>query len=102
MKERTYYTQEFKIGAVRLVIDEKMTVPAAAKDLGISHYTLSNWVYAAKKKGKDAFPGQGKLSPEDQRIRDLERRLRRAEMERDLLKKTIAFFAEQDQKNMLP
>lgn len=99
--ERKWYTDEFKRGAVKLVIDEGMTLKAAAKDLGINPSTLANWVYSKEEKGKDAFPGSGNLSPSNQRIRDLERRLKRAEMERDLLKKTIAFFAAQDQKNML-
>lgn len=93
------YTKEYKLGAVKLVVDEGVSPAKAAKDLGISYCTLKNWVYAFRKNKADAFPGKGNLLPADQRVVDLEKRLRRAEMERDILKKTIVFFAELDRKN---
>jgi transposase-like protein len=40
-----------------------------------------------------AFPGNGKLSPEQQRIRELERQVQRLEMEKAILKKATVFFA---------
>ena len=100
VKKQTY-TKEFKLGAVKLVVDRGITPSEAAKDLGVSYYTLKNWLNAFKKNREDSFPGQGNLLTEDQRIRDLEKKLKRAEMERDLLKKTIGFFAELDRKSSL-
>ncbi len=100
--KKNQYTKEFKLGAVKLVVDQGVPPLKAAKDLGISFYTLKNWIHAFRQSGRDSFPGKGNLLPEDQRIADLEKKLRRAEMERDLLKKTIAFFAELDRKNMMP
>ena len=99
--EKRQYTKEFKLGAVKLVVDRGMSPSEAAKDLGVSYYTLKNWVNAFKKNKENSFPRKGNLLPDDQRIRDLEKKLKRAEMERDLLKKTIAFFAELDRKNSL-
>jgi transposase len=95
------YTKEFKLGAVKLVVDRGMTPVEAAKDLGVSYYTLKNWINAFKVNKGDSFPGKGILLPGDQRIRDLEKKLKRTEMERDLLKKTIVFFAELDRKSSL-
>jgi len=40
-----------------------------------------------------AFRGKGKLTPEQQELRDLRNRVRRLEMERDILKKATVFFA---------
>lgn len=98
--ERKHYDAEFKQGAVRLVVEEGKTAVEAARDLGINYCTLKNWLYAYEKHKGDAFPGQGNLRPEDQKIRELEKKLRRAEMERDLLKKTIALLGELDRRNI--
>ena len=100
-KPRIYYAPEFKAGAVRLVREEGKKASEVARDLGVLYSTLKNWLYATDKYKGDAFPGQGNLRPEDAKIRELEKKLRRAEMERELLKKTIAFFAEQDRKNSM-
>jgi transposase len=97
MKKKTY-TKEFKLGAARMVVDEKMKPSHVAKDLGISDGSITKWVQDYRKHGSGAFPGKGMLVAVDQEKRDLERRLRRAELERDLLKKTISIFAELDRK----
>ncbi len=98
---RTKYSSEFKAGAVKLVREEGKSIGEVAKDLGVIYTTLKNWVYASDKYKEEAFPGQGNLRPEDAKIKELEKKLKRAEMERDLLKKTIVFFAEQDRKNSM-
>jgi transposase len=92
MKKRTF-TKEFKEEAVRLVLSERLGIREAAADLGISQSGLRKWVDASRTKGAGAFPGSGNLNPEEQKIRDLEKKLRLAEMERDILKKATAFFA---------
>ena len=97
MKQRSF-TKEFKLGAIKLVVDEGKSQTSVAKNLGIGYSTLAHWVQDYNKHKVDAFPGKGNLLPWDQEKRELERKLRRAEMERDLLKKTIAFFAELDRK----
>ena len=84
--DKKQYTKEFKVGAVKLVIDEGKSMAAVAKDLGIGYSTLGHWITDYKKHKVDAFPGKGNLLPWDQEKRELERKLRRAEMERDLLK----------------
>ena len=98
--EKKTYTKEFKVGAARMVVDEKMKVSQVARDLGVSPTAVTKWVEQYKRHGSGAFPGKGFLAPQDDELRRLQRELRRAEMERDLLKKTIVFFAELDRKNM--
>jgi transposase len=92
MKVRRF-TGEFREEAVRLVEVEGLSISAAAKDLGISKAALYKWVCAHRNRGAAAFSGCGNLSPEEQKIRELERKLQVAEMERDILKKATAFFA---------
>ena len=63
MKERKQFTKEFKEGAVRLVTEQGRTISDAAQSLGISPWTMSRWVKAAKTEGGDAFRGQGQRTP---------------------------------------
>ena len=57
MQERTQFTKEFKEGAVRLVTEQGRTISDAAQSLGISPWTMSRWVKAARAQGADAFRG---------------------------------------------
>ena len=91
--EKKTYTKEFKEEAVKLVKEHNVSIMQAAAELGISQSALRKWVAALGSHGKAAFPGSGNLSPADQKIRELEKKLRLAEMERDILKKATAFFA---------
>ena len=93
--EKKLYTKEFKEEAVRLVTEQGLGVKQAATELGVSYSGMRKWLKDKKHKGGGAFPGSGHLSPEDQKIRDLEKRVRLLEMERDILKKATAFFAKE-------
>jgi transposase len=43
-RSRRRFADDFKAGAVRLVLDEGETVAAAARDLGLTDSSLRNWV----------------------------------------------------------
>ena len=92
MHKKTY-TKEFKEQAVKLVIEQETKGSQVAKDLGIGYSTLVRWLREYRENGKAAFPGKGKLLPWDEEKRELEKRLKRAETERDILKKTIGYLA---------
>ena len=93
--EKKVYTKEFKDEAVRLVSEEGLGIKQAAKELGVSYSAMRKWLTQKKCKGVGAFPGSGHLSPEEQKIKDLEKKVRLLEMERDILKKATAFFAKE-------
>ena len=42
------FTDDYKTGAVRLVLDEGKTVASAARDLGLTESSLRNWVEQAR------------------------------------------------------
>ena len=100
--EKKVYTKEFKVGAARMVVDERMKASRVGRDLGVSQSALAKWVRDYRKHGSGAFPGKGLLAPADDELRRLQKENRRLTMERDLLKKTIVFFAEQDRKGTTP
>lgn len=96
---RKRYTKQFKEDACRLVLSGKHTVTEAARELGLVRETLESWV----RRSGVCPPGRQPLDlhsddPEvlKVQVRDLQKRLERAEMERDILKKATAFFASQN------
>ncbi len=93
MKERKQFTKEFKEGAVRLVTEQGRTISDAAQSLGISPWTMSRWVKAARTEGTDAFRGHGQRAPLEQENVDLRQRVKQLEEERAILKKAAAYFA---------
>lgn len=93
--EKRIFSNEFKEQAVALVLQKGVGIKQAAQELGVSQSALRKWVVEHQAKGANAFPGSGKLSPDEQKTRDFEKRIRVLEMERDILKKATAFFAKE-------
>lgn len=91
---RQTYTGEFKREAVELVTHSGKSMAEVERDLGLSKGLLKQWVGDAKGNGEQAFPGKGRLKPEDERVRRLERELAVVKEERDILKKAIAIFSQ--------
>lgn len=95
MRERKTYSEEFKKEAVELSFNSEKTCKEIAYDLGIDYNNLIRWRREFKNKGDLAFPGKGKqkLTPEQQKIKQLEAELRETKIERDILKKAVHIFS---------
>jgi transposase len=87
------FSREFKLEAVRLVVERGVKVSQAAKDLGIHENVLRKWVRDIQADPKQSFPGRGRMKPDDAEIARLRRELAKTKTERDILKKAIASFA---------
>ena len=85
------YTDEFKLEAVKQVLERGHGVVEVADRLGVHKHSLYEWVRAAKKPGSELVAE----SEQQKRIRRLEGELRRVTEERDILKKAAAYFAKQ-------
>ena len=88
----TRYTAEFKTEAVRQVIERGHPVREVAETLGVSAWSLHQWV-RLHREGK--VPGKPALDDQAAEIRRLKAELRRVTEERDILKKATAYFAKQ-------
>jgi len=90
-RPRRKFTDEFRAGAVRLVLDEGKPAAVAARDLDLGESVLRNWVKQAQ---ADRSRGKTGLTTEERaelaRLRKENRELR---LEREILKKATAFFA---------
>ena len=93
MTKRKSYSKEFKRDAVSLVLEQGYSRVEAALNLEVGINALSRWVKEYEEKDKHAFVGKGKLTPEQAENRKLKARIKRLEMERDILKKATVFFA---------
>ena len=93
---RRSFTPEFKRDAVRLVQEGK-TLTEVAQNLGIARSLLQYWKKQLEGARPDAFPGRGNASGGAAEIARLKKELRDAKEERDILKKALAYFAD-DQK----
>ena len=91
-RARRSFTEEFKAGAVRLILDEGKSVGAAARDLDLTESALRNWVEQARADRGKGRPGILTSSERDELGR-LRKEVRELRMERDVLKKATAFFA---------
>jgi transposase len=95
VQQRRKYDPDFKRNAVQLTEEPGRTVAGVAENLGISKDLLYRWRRAQRFNKELAFPGNGReaLTAQQQKIRELEKRLKNAEMERDILKKAMAIFS---------
>ena len=96
-KKRKKYDSAFKLEAIRLVNEEHRNVSEVERNLGISQGTLSRWVREYKADPVETFPGKGRLKAKDEEIRRLKQKLKEVQEERDIIKKALVYFAE-DQK----
>ena len=92
---RKTYTPEVKLQAVKMITEERLSVAAVARRLGVPENRRHEWKKAALKKGVAASPGSGHLTPVEGEWRRLRADVHRLGMGRDVLKKATAFFATQ-------
>ena len=90
MKKRRNYTREFKLAAVRKVVEQGMSMAEVARDLAVHETLIRNWKAKFEAEGALRAPAGESQEAELQRLREENKRLK---MERDILKKATAFFA---------
>ena len=91
--KRKMYTAEFKREAVSLITDHGYGVSEAACNLGLHANMLRKWKQKMAPQGESAFPGNGRLSPDQEELHHLRQENKRLRMEREILKKAALFFA---------
>jgi transposase len=94
MKQRRIFSREFKLAAVKKIVEQGLSATEVARDLGIRSTLLHNW--------KRLFQVDGTLQHEthgsatvDAELKRLIEENRQLKMERDILKKATAFFAKE-------
>jgi transposase-like protein len=94
-KKRRAFTPEFKAEAVRLCKVGDRSIGQVAVDLGLTDSALREWVRRAATDAGEG-PPEALTTQERDELRELRRRVKRLEMEREILKKAAAFFAKEN------
>lgn len=88
------YPREFREGAVTLARQGERPVGEIAKELGIAESCLRNWLKQDRLDRRER--DDGLTSKEREELRELRRRVRRLEQEKEILRKAAAFFAREE------
>src|ERR1700704_3900095 len=92
-RTKRVFTDEFKAGGGRLVLEEGKKIAHAARDLGLTASVLRVWVVRAR---ADRSGGKTGLTTDERaQYAAMRKELRVVRMERDILKKAVAFFAKE-------
>ncbi len=93
-RQRRRFTEEFRAGAVRLVLDEGKTAGQVARELDLTESALRNWVDRAR---ADRTKGRTGLTTEErEELRRLRKENRVLRTEREILKNAAAFFVKEN------
>ncbi|MFT3855547.1 MAG: transposase [Ilumatobacteraceae bacterium] len=86
------YPPEFQRDAVAMVLDESRSIADAARALGVNEGTLGNWVGKARREREQ---GSSLTADERAELAELRRETTQLRMERDLLKRSLAFWVKE-------
>lgn len=87
------FDDDFKISAVKMVLEGNRSMTSIANDLGINPNTLLNWKKRYLEKDGKTTRLNGKEYFENPEVVALKKELAYVKMQRDFLKKAAAFFA---------
>jgi transposase len=91
-KQRRSFTLEFKREAAALVLDQGYSCIEAARSLGLVESALRQWMNQLQAERNGMTPTSKALTPEQQKIQELEARINRLEREKSILKKATALL----------
>jgi len=90
-KRRTF-SAEFKLEAASLVTEQGYSVKEASEAMNVGLSTMGKWVRQLKDEQKGLTPTAKPITAEQQKIRELEKRIKRIELEKEILKKATALL----------
>ena len=93
MGKRRKFDTEFKKEAVQLTLSRGGPIREVAEGLGIRENILSRWVREYRQDADQAFPGNGRLKPDDEELRLLRKENAELKVENSILKKVTAIFS---------
>ncbi|MBI7153225.1 IS3 family transposase [Pseudomonas aeruginosa] len=86
-KQRRTFSAEFKREAAALVLDQGYSYIDACRSLGVVDSALRRWVKQLEAERQGVTPKSKALTPEQQKIQELEARINRLEREKAIFKK---------------
>jgi transposase len=97
-RSRPTFTDEFRNDAAKLVLDQGYSISAACSVLGVGETALRRWIKQLNGERRGVTPQAKAMTPEHQRIQELEARIKQIEWENGILKKATALLAQDNMK----
>jgi len=94
MKRRSY-NAEFKQETVKYIMENQLGISEASRKFGVGPSALRRWCKEFEVDPTQAFPGQGKLNANDEKVRKLTEENKRLRQECEILKKATVYFAKE-------
>lgn len=92
MQDRRRFTDEFKLEAASLVLDQGYSTTAACNALNVGPTAIRRWVRQLREERGGVTPSSRAMSPEHQQIQELQARITRLEREKSILKKATVLL----------
>jgi transposase len=100
IQRRRTFTPEFKLEAAQLVIEQNYSMREAASAMNIGKSTMEKWVRQLRSEQNGTATHPTALTPDQQKIRALEKRIKRIELEKEILKKATALLMSDSMNNI--
>jgi len=92
IKTRPTFSPEFRLECAQLVVDQGYSVAKAAQAMNVGKSTMDKWVRQLREERAGVRPKATPMTPDQLKIRELEKKIRDLEIEKDILKKATALL----------
>jgi len=92
IRPKKNFTPEFRLESAQLVVDQGYSVREAAQAMNVGKSTMDKWVRQLKEERQGLSPKATPMTPDQLKIQELEKKIKRIEMEKDILKKATALL----------
>ena len=99
-KTRPTFTPEFRLECAQLVLDKGYSVRQAAQAMNVGKSSMDKWVRQLREERAGMSPKARPMTPDQLRIRELEKRLKQVELEKEILKKATALLMSDSLNNL--
>ncbi len=91
MAQRKHYDRDFRLQAAKLVVEHGYKYKEAAERLGVSEWSIRQWIDKFRKEG--TLPSEKQLAPTGEELIHLRKENKQLKLENEILKKAAAYFA---------
>jgi len=100
-KTRPTFTPEFRLESAQLVVDQNYSVREAAEAMGVGKSTMEKWVRQLRAEHSgNPMSSATPMTTDQRKIRELENRIKRIELEKEILKKATALLMSDSMNNL--
>ncbi len=94
------FTPEFRLEAAQLVVDQGYSVREAAEAMNVGKSTMDKWVRQLRNERQGITSKASPMTPEQRKIKELEKKIKRIELEKEILKKATALLMSDSMNNL--